>query len=115
MKYFPSKKTLPLGIFKIGDTDDTLKQLLPDIVEVSITIEDYRLRSNSNILRTVFFNEKSSFCTVLEFFKSHSGPLNNIEGIIHLVSGDYKSKKPNNITGVDEIPLKCDYHQRIYC
>ena len=30
------------------------------------------------------------------------------DGVVQLIPGSYKSKKPNNITGVDKVHLKCD-------
>ena len=44
----------------------------------------------------------------MRFWESHSGRLGDIEGFAQLVPGTYKSNKPNKITGVDKIHLKCD-------
>ena len=48
------------------------------------------------------------FHKVLGFTRSHLGPLNDIEGIIQLIPGSYKSEIPKNIIGVDKILSKCD-------
>ena len=48
IKYFASKTTsytLPPGLYEIGNINKTLQLLLPDIVEVSITIDDIRIKS----------------------------------------------------------------------
>ena len=45
IKNFPSERTgytLPPGIYEVSDINTTLKYLLPDIVKVSITIDDSR-------------------------------------------------------------------------
>ena len=47
MKCFPSGRTgytLPPGIYEISDINKMLEYLLPDIVKVSVTIGDIRLR-----------------------------------------------------------------------
>ena len=59
IKFFPSKRTsytLPPRIFEKSDINKTLEFLLPDIVGVSITIDDIRLRSNLNIVQTSKFS-----------------------------------------------------------
>ena len=45
---------------------------------------------------------------VLGFTQPCSGELGDIPGFIHLLLGSYKSNRPINITGTDEIHLKCD-------
>ena len=40
--------------------------------------------------------------------QSHLGPLGDIEGLIQLIPGSYKSDKPINITEKDKTHLKCD-------
>ena len=85
-----------------------LKSLLPNDVKVKITIDDIRLRSNFTTNKTIRFT-KVSFCAILGFTQSHSDPLNNPPpSFIKKVPGLYKSEKPNNITGIDKIKLKCD-------
>ena len=34
--------------------------------------------------------------------------MNDIEGVVQLIAGKYKSEKPINLTGVDKVHLKCD-------
>ena len=106
IKYFPSKRTgytLPPGIFEISDIKKTLEYFSPDIVKVSINIDDIRLRSNLNNNQTLIFTKKSFFYTLLGFTQSHSDPLNDIEGSIQLVPGSYKSDKPINTTEMYKI------------
>ena len=45
---------------------------------------------------------------MLGFSRSHSYPLDDIDGFYQLVAGSYKSVKPNIITGIDKVHLKCD-------
>ena len=111
IKYFPSKGTgytLPPGIYEICDINKTLKCSLPDIVKVSTTIDNIRLKSILNINQTLIFTKKSIFYTLLGFTQSNSGPLGDIDGYIQLIPGKYRSIKPINITGNDKVHLKCD-------
>ena len=77
-------------------------------MKVNITIDDIRLKSNFRINQTLIFTEKSFFYTILGFTRSHSYPLDDIDGSYHLLAGSYKSDEPINITGIDKIHLKCD-------
>ena len=54
------------------------------------------------------FTDKSFFYTILGFTRSHSYPLDDIDGFYRLIEGSYESKGPINITGVDKVHLKCD-------
>ena len=83
------------------------KSLLPDEIKVNVTIDDIRLRSNLTTNKTIRFNEKTFFYTILGFTQSHLGPLGDIEGFIQLISGSSKSDRPNNITEVDKTHSKC--------
>ena len=85
-----------------------LKPLLPGKVKVNITIEDIRRKSNLPTNRTIRFIERFFFGAMLGFTKSHSRPLSEVDGFIQLIPGTYKSDKPNKITGIDKVPLKCD-------
>ena len=85
-----------------------LKSLLPEIVKVSITIDDFRQKSNLTTNRTIKFTKKSFFCTVLGFTQSHSGVLGDIGVFIQILPGTYKNYRPIDITGIDEIHLKCN-------
>ena len=85
------------------DINNTLKHILPDNVKVSVTIDDVRLKSNLKTNQTLVFTEKSFFYTLLEFTRSHSYPLDDIDGFYQLTAGSNKSDKPINITGIDFI------------
>ena len=111
LKHIPAKGTgysLIPGIYKVVDSNNTLKHILPDTVKVNITIDDIRLKSNLKTNQTLIFTEKSFFYTILGFTRSRSYPLDDIDGFYHLIAGSYKSDKPINITGIDKIHLKCD-------
>ena len=111
IKYISTKRirfSLNPGIYEIVDLNNTLKHILPDNVEINVTIDDIRLKSNLKINQTLLFTEKSFFYTILAFTQSRSYPLDDIEGFYQLISGFYKSDKPINITGIEKIHLKCD-------
>ena len=111
LKYIPTKRTrdsLQSGIYEVSDINAFLKHILPDNVEVTITIDDIRLKSNFKTDQTLFFTGKSFFYTILGFTKSHSYPVKDIEGFYQLIAGSYTSDRPINITGTDNILLKCD-------
>ena len=77
-------------------------------MKVSVTNDDFRLKSNLKTNQTLLFTEKSFFYTVLVFTRSRSYPLDDIDGFYQLIAGSYKSDRPINITGIDKIHLKCD-------
>ena len=109
LKYIPTKRTgysLNPGIFEIGDINITLKYILPDNVTVSVIIDDIRLKSNSKMIQTLIFAEKSFFNTILGFTRSRFYPLDDIDGIYQLIVGSYGSDKLNNITRIDKLHLK---------
>ena len=111
LKYIPTKRTgysLNPGIYEVVDLNNTLNYILPNNVNVSITVDDIRLKSNLQINQTLIFTEKSFFYTVLGFTQSRSYPLNDIDSHYQIIAGSYKSDKPINITGIDKIHLKCD-------
>ena len=111
LKYIPTKRTgysLKPGIYEVVDLKNTLKHILPDNVKVNITIDDIRLKSNLKINQTLIFTENAFFYTILGFTRSHSYPLDDIDGFYHLIAGSYKSDKRNNISGIDKIHLKCN-------
>ena len=111
LKYISTERrgySLNPGIYEIIDLNNTLKHVLPNNVKVSIKIDDIRLKSNLKINQTLIFTEKSFFCKILGFTQSRSYPLDDIDGFYQLIAGSYKSDKPNNITGIDKIHLKCD-------
>ena len=111
LKYIPTKRTgysIDPGIYEVIDLNNTLKHILPNNVKVNITIDDIRLKSNLKINQTLIFTERSFFYTILGFTQSRSYPLNDIDSHYQLIAGSYKSDRPNNITGIDKIHLKCD-------
>ena len=111
LKHIPTKGTgyrLIPGIYEVNDLINTLKHILPDNVEVNITIDDIGLKSNLKINQTLIFTERSFFYTILGFTQSRSYPLDDIDSHYQLIAGSYKSDKPINITGIDKIHLKCD-------
>ena len=93
------------------ESNNTLKYILPDSVKVNVTIDDIRLKANLKINQTLIFTEKSFFYTILDFARSHSYPLDDIDGFYQLIAGSYTSDRPNNISGIDKILLKCDFIQ----
>ena len=110
-KYIPTKRigySLNPGIYEVVDLNSTLKYILPDNVKVSVTIDDIRLKSNLKTNQTLLFTEKSFFYTILGFTRSHSYPLDDIDGFYQFISGSYESDRPINITGIDKIHLKCN-------
>ena len=114
LKYIPTKRTgysLNPGIYEVIDLNNTLNYILPDNVKVSITIDDIRLKSNLKINQKLIFTEKSFFYPILGFTRSQSYTLDDIEGFYQLIAGSYESDRPINITGIDEIYLKCDCFQ----
>ena len=111
LEYIPTKRTgysLNPGIYEVVDLNNTLKHILPNNVNINITIDDIRLKSNLKINQTLIFTEKSFFYTILGFTQSQSYPLDDIDGFYQLIAGSYKSNRPINITGIDKIHLKCD-------
>ena len=96
------------GIYEVVNLNKTLKYILPDNVKVSVKIVDVRLKSNLKINQTLIFTEKSFFYTVLGFTLSHYYPLEYIDGFSQMITGSCKSDRPINITGIDNIHLKCD-------
>ena len=111
LKNIPTKRTgysLNPGNYEVVDLNNTLKHILPNNVKVNITIDDIRLKSNLKINQTLIFTERSFFYTILGFTQSRSYPLDDIDSHYQIIAGSYKSDKPNNITGIDKIHLKCD-------
>ena len=93
LKYIPTKRTgysLNPGIYEVTDLNKTFNYILPDNVKVSITIDDIRLKSNIKINQTLIFNQKNFFYSILDFTRSHSYVLNDIDGFCQLIAGLYK-------------------------
>ena len=79
VKYFPTSTTgyiLPPGVNEIRNCDFLLQSFLPNNVEVKLSTDDIRLRSNLSTNRTMKFTEKSFFYTMLGFSQ---GELRDIE------------------------------------
>ena len=111
LKYISTKRigySLNPGIYEVVDLNNTLKDILPDNVKVTITIDDIRLKSNLKNNQTLIFTKKSFFYTILGFTQSHQGPLNDIEGFYQILPESYQGNKPINITGIDKVHLKAD-------
>ena len=111
LKSIPTKRTeysLNSGIYEVVDLNNTLKYILTDNVKISVTLDDIRLKSNLKTNQTLIFTEKSFFYTILGFTRTHSYPLDDIDGFYQLIAGSYKGNRPINITGIDKIHLKCD-------
>ena len=119
LKYIPTKRTgysLNPGIYEVIDLNNTLKHILPNNVNVNITIDDIRLKSNLKINQTLIFTERSFFYTILGFTQSRSYPLDDIDSHYQIIAGSYTSDRPINITGIDKVfyvhkftsYLKCD-------
>ena len=112
LKYIPRKRigySLKSNIYQISDINNTLKNILPDNVKIAVTIDEKKIyKSNFKTNQTLIFTNKSFFYTILGFTQSRSYPLDDIDGFYQLIEGSYESDKPINITGVDEVHLKCD-------
>ena len=111
LKHIPTKRmghSLSPGIYEADDLNNTLKNILPDIVKVIVTINDISLRSNLKVSQALIFTEKSFFYTISGFTRSRFYLLDDIDGFYQLIAGSYKSDKPINITRIDKIHLKCD-------
>ena len=90
INFFPSQRTgytISPEKNETSDINKTLEILIPDIVKISITIDNIRLGSNSNINQTLIFIGKSYFDPILGFFQSDLCTLSNMEGFIQLLPG----------------------------
>ena len=103
-----TRYSLNPGIYEVFDLNNFLKHILPDNVKVNVTIDDVRLKSNLKINQNLIFTERSFFYKPLGFTRSHSYPLDDIDGFYQLISGSYKSDRPINITGIDKVHIKAD-------
>ena len=111
LKYIPTKRTgysLNPVIYEVIDLNNSLKHILPNNVNINITIDDIRLKSNLKINQTLIFTERSFFYTILGFNQSRCYPLDDIDSHYQIIAGFYKSDRPVNIIGIDKIHLKCD-------
>ena len=90
LKLLPTKRTgyyLKHDIYRIGDINNTLKNVSPDNVEISVTIDEKKNNSNLKINQTLIFTNRSFVYTLLGFTQSHSYPLNDIDGVYQLIAG----------------------------
>ena len=111
LKYIPTKRTgfsLKPNIYQISDINNTLKNILPDNVKISVTIDERKYKPNLKINQTLIFTDKCFFYTILGFTQSHSYPLDDIDGFYQLIPGSYKSHKPIIITSIDKDHFICD-------
>ena len=67
-------------IYQISDINNTLKNFLPDNVKRSVNIDERKDKSNLKIIQTLIFTDKSFLYTILVFTRSHSHPLDDIDG-----------------------------------
>ena len=91
------------NIYQISDINKTLKNILPDNVKISVTINERKYKSNLKINQTIMFTNESFFYTILGFTQSHTYPLDDIDGFYQLIAGSYKSDKPINIISIDKV------------
>ena len=111
LKYIPTKRmgySIEPNIYNVVDLNNTLENILPDNVKISVTIDEKKYKSNLKINQTLIFTNKSFFYSILGFTLSHSYPLDDIDGFYQLIAGSYKGDKPINITGIDKNHLRCD-------
>ena len=67
LKNIPTKRTgyfLNPGFYEVVDLNNTLKNILPDNLKVSVTIDDIRLKSDLKINQALFFTKTSFFYTI---------------------------------------------------
>ena len=111
LKYVPTKRigySLKPNIHQISDINETLKNILPDHVKISVTKDERKYKTDLKNNQTLIFTNKSFFYTILGFTQSHSHPLDDIDGFYQLIPGSYKSDKPINNTRIDKVLLKCN-------
>ena len=111
LKYIPTKRmgySIEPNIYNVVDLNKTLKNILPNNVKIDITIDERKYKTDLKINQTLIFTNKSFFYAILGFTRSHSYPLEDIEGFYQLIAGLYKSERPINFTGIDKVHLKCD-------
>ena len=111
LKYIPTKRigySIEPNIYNVVDLNKTLKNILPNNVEINVTIDERKYKTDLKINQTLLFTKKSFFYTILGFTQSRSYPLDDIDGFYQLIAGPYKSDKPININGIDKVHLKCD-------
>ena len=88
--------------------NNTLKSILPDNVEIIVTIDEKEYKSKLKINQTLIFSNKIFLYTILGFTQSHFYPLDDIDDFNQLIAGSYKSEKPIDIKRIDKVHLNCD-------
>ena len=86
LKYIPTKKldrSLKPNIYQKSDINDAIKNVLPVDVKISVSIDEKKYKSNIKVIQTLIFKNKSFFYNILGFTKSHSYPLDDIDGFIN--------------------------------
>ena len=74
-------------MINLGDLNLTINSLLPDEVNVNITIVDITIRPNLITINLIRYIKKSFFSSVLGFTQSSSGVLGDTQGFIQLIPG----------------------------
>ena len=90
------------------DLNNSLKNILPDNVKLSVTKDDIREKLNLKLNQTLIFTEKSFFYTILDFTRLQFYLLDDIDGFYQLIAESYESDKPINFTGIFKVHLKCN-------
>ena len=111
VKYISTKRmgySLKPNIYNVVNLNNTSKNILPNNVKISVTIDEKKYKSNLKINQTLIFANESFFYTILSFTQSLSYPSDDIDGFYQLIVGSYESDKPINITGFDKVHLKCN-------
>ena len=88
-KYVPTKKVgycFKPNIYQMSDVNSTLKNILPNKVEIMGAIDEKTYKSPLKINQTLIFTIKSFFYTILRFTQSHSYPLDVIDGFHQFVA-----------------------------
>ena len=109
LNYIPTKRigySLKPKINQISDINKTLKNILPDNVKIIVTIVEKKYKTNLENNQSLIFTNKSFVYTIPGFTRSHSYPIDDIDGFYQLIAGSYKSDKPINITGIDKVHLR---------
>ena len=86
LKYIPTRRigrSLKPNIYQLSDINDALKNVLPDNVKINVTIDERQYKTDLKINQTFLFTNESFFYTILGFTKSHSYPLDDIDGFIN--------------------------------
>ena len=84
------------GFYEFTDNISMLKSLLPKNVEVKITIDDFRLRSNLSNAKTIAF-KKTVFSYGIRIYSISIRSFREV--FIQKIPCTYESEKPINITG----------------